>query len=307
MGSKQRLRIIDFGRVSGLRSQTLWHAIAHGVSEGSSPTLSFMQPAEPYVSIGYHRSPSELDPANVLPVFRRMVGGGPVYIDDGQYFFQIVIPVSMALARRAQAVGSLLRPAVEAFNDIGVPASLDETNEVVVGDQKICGHAAGQIDNAVVVVGNLITRFDHEAAADIVKAPSDVAHDEFLTQMRRFVAATPADPARFSEAASRRYGESLGLMPEQGNLTDAEYSQLNEYDSKFVDPEWLNNAPRRKSDIWRAKIKSGIWVGSASSNGHRVTATFQGRRVVRIRIEGTDSAFPGMDRLLDEMAASPPI
>lgn len=307
MANNQQLRVIDFGRVSGLRSQTLWHAIAHGVSNGSPPTLSFMQPAEPYVSIGYHRSVDELDPANVLPVFRRMVGGGPVYIDDGQYFFQIVVPLSMAPARRAQAVGSLLRPAVAAFNDIGVPASLDETNEVVVGEQKICGHAAGQIDNAVVVVGNLITRFDHEAAAGIVKAPSDVAHDEFLTQMRRFVAATPTDPARFFEAASRRYGESLVLMPEHGNLSDAEYSRLNEYDSRFVDPAWLNDAPRRKSDIWRAKIKSGVWVGSASSNGHRVTATFQGKQVVRIRIEGSDAAFSGMDQLLDEMAASPPI
>jgi lipoate-protein ligase A len=266
-----------------------------------------MQPEEPYISIGYHRSLSELDPSNVLPVFRRMVGGGPVYIDDGQYFFQIVIPLLMAPARRAQAVGSLLRPAVEAFNDIGVPASLDKTNEVVVGDQKICGHAAGQIDNAVVVVGNLITRFDHEAAAGIVNAPSDVAHDEFLTQMRRFVTATPADPARFFEAVSRRYSESLDLMPEQGNLTDSECSQLEKYDSKFADPDWLNGVPRRKSGIWRVKIKSGVWVGSASSNGHRVTATFQGQQVLRIRLEGTDSAFPGMDQLLDEMAASPPI
>jgi len=301
------LRVIDFGKVSGLRSQTLWHAIAHGVSGGAPPTLSFMQPDEPYVSIGYHRSIHELSPSNQLPVFRRMVGGGPVYLDDGQYFFQIVIPVSMAPAKRAEAVETLLKPAVEAFNDVGIPALLDETNEVVVGDRKICGHAAGQIEEAVVVVGNLMTTFDHEAAAAIVKTPSEAAHDEFLIQMKRYVTATPADPSLFGEAAVRRYSDAMGLAPEKGVLTDEELAQLEVYDARFVDPDWLDDTPRSEPEIWRAKVKSGVWVGSAASNGHRVTATFHGQSLVEIHLEGTDSPFSGMDQLLEEMAASPPL
>ncbi len=301
------LRTIDFGRVSALRSQTLWHAIAGGVSGGAPPTLSFMQPDEAYVSIGFHRSIHELNPANRLPVFRRMVGGGPVYIDDGQHFFQIVVPVSMAPPKRGEAIRSLLQPAVEAFNDVGIPASLDASNEVVVGDRKICGHAAGQVEQAVVVVGNLINSFDHDAAAAIVKTPSPAAHSEFLDQMRRYVTATPADPELFFGALARRYGHSLGLAPESGRLTADEVEHLSDFDRRFADPEWLEGRDRPESPIWRAKVKSGVWVGSAASNGHRVTATFHGTEVVGVRLEGADAAFPGMSELLDEMAASPPI
>ena len=70
------LRVLDFGPQIPLRSQTLWHAIAHGVSEGEPPTLSFVTPSSPYVSVGYHRRLDEIDfegcRARGLPVFRRM-------------------------------------------------------------------------------------------------------------------------------------------------------------------------------------------------------------------------------------------
>ena len=85
------LRVLDFGRVSALRSQTLWHALAYGVSAGGAPTLSFMRPSRPYVGLGYHRRLEEADIEACreagLPVFRRMVGGGVVYLDENQQFF----------------------------------------------------------------------------------------------------------------------------------------------------------------------------------------------------------------------------
>ncbi|MEE9178385.1 MAG: hypothetical protein V3U46_08145 [Acidimicrobiia bacterium] len=307
MDSNKSLRVIDFGRVSGLRSQTLWHAIAHGVSSGAPPTLSFMQPGESYVSIGYHRGIDELNPHNELPVYRRMVGGGPVYVDDGQYFFQIVVPLAMAPARRGDAIRTLLEPAVEAFNDVGISATLDARNEVVVGDRKICGHAAGQISGSVVVVGNLITRFDHLAAASIVRAPSEVAREEFLAQMRRYVLATPADSGLFLEAAARRYGEKLGLGAEPGTLTDEERDQLDVFDTLFVDPEWVDGLSTHQNGMWRAKVKSGVWVGSATCDGHRVTASFHDDEIKEVRVEGPDGTFEEMDQLLAALAANPPI
>lgn len=307
MHSTGSLRVIDFGRVSGLRSQTLWHAIAHGVSSDAPPTLSFMQPGESYVSIGYHRGIDELNPRNELPVYRRMVGGGPVYVDDGQYFFQIVVPLAMAPARRGDAIRTLLEPVVEAFNDVGIAATLDARNEVVLGDRKICGHAAGQISGSVVVVGNLITRFDHGAAASIVRAPSEVARDEFLAQMRRYVLATPAEPSLFLEAAVNRYGEKLGLAPERGTLTDEEQAQLEVFDTLFVNPEWVEGSPRRDNGMWRAKVKSGVWVGSVASNGNRVTASFHNDQIKEVRVEGPDETFEEMDQLLAALAANPPI
>ncbi|MGH8993738.1 MAG: lipoate--protein ligase family protein, partial [Acidimicrobiia bacterium] len=192
--------------MSPLRSQTLWHAIAHGVSEGAPPTLSFMRPSRPYVCLGYHRRREEADLAACadagLPVFRRMVGGGVVYLDADQQFFQVTVPAASVPPARDAALRKLLLPAVAAFRAAGVPAELDDDGEITVGEAKVCGHGAGQIGDAVVVVGNLIERFDHEAAASVLRLEAD-ARAEALRLMRRFVTATPADTRRRSPADRR--------------------------------------------------------------------------------------------------------
>jgi lipoate-protein ligase A len=200
------LRLIDFGRVSPLHSQTLWHALAYGVSAGAPPTLAFARPAEPYVSIGYHRRLDEIEldrcRESRLPVYRRMVGGGPVYLDDDQLFFQIVVSAADVPRRRDQELRRLLGPAVDAFNAAGVPAALDAGGEIVVGDRKVCGHGAGQIEDAVVVVGNMIERFDHSAATGILRLPDTRLRDVVLRLMRRYVAATRADTDTFKRSSA---------------------------------------------------------------------------------------------------------
>ena len=109
----------DLGRTSPLRSQTLWHALAYGVSAGAPPTLSFMRPSGPYVGLGYHRRLEEADLDACrhagLPVYRRMVGGGVVYLDEHQQFFQICLPLAGVPRNREEALRRLLAPAVAAF------------------------------------------------------------------------------------------------------------------------------------------------------------------------------------------------
>jgi lipoate-protein ligase A len=262
------MRVIDFGEVSPLRSQTLWHAIGYGVSDGSPPTLSFMRPSRPYVSIGFHRRVEELDlawcEAAGLPVYRRMVGGGPVYLDDGQHFFQITVPETMTRGTRPQTIRALLAPAVQAFQTVGIDAHLDDHSEISVGAAKICGHAAGQIGTSVVVVGNLITRFDHAAAARIIATPSRRVADDYLRLMREYVMATPADPEAFRLAAVGSFGAALGLEPQPGSLTDGEMRHLEALDAQFQDPEWLEGMPGPAGTEWQVKVRAGVTLVAAN-------------------------------------------
>jgi len=68
---------------------------------------------------------------------------------------------------------------------------------------------AGQIDNAVVVCGNLIERFDHERRPGAGPGRPG-APEQTLQLMRRFVAATPVDAAGFQAALVHAYAEALG-------------------------------------------------------------------------------------------------
>jgi lipoate-protein ligase A len=290
------LRVVDFGRVSALRSQTLWHALAYGVSRDRRPTLSFMRPSRPYVGLGYHRRLEEADldacRESGLPVFRRMVGGGVVYLDEHQQFFQICLPRDMVPRSREAALRRLLEPAVAAFRSVGVPAELDPESEIVVGEAKICGHGAAQIDDAVVVVGNLIERFDHAAAARVLAVPDEV-RAEVIRLMERFVAATPADPAGFRAAAMAAYGEALGLEPVAGVLSGYERKRLLELDRRFRSEAWLRGPQRPDPTCSQVKVRAGVFVVWVEHERSRAMAT-----VVRGRVERAGVSDPEVDKRL---------
>jgi lipoate-protein ligase A len=280
------LRVIDFGRVTPLRSQTLWHAVAYGVSAGQPATLSFARPSAPYVCLGYHRDPAELDERYCrelgLPVYRRMVGGGPVYLDDRQLFFQICVPARLVSPARRDALRALLTPAAAAFRAAGIAARLDDDGEICAGDRKICGHGAGQIEDAVLVCGNLIEAFDHERATGVLALPDPVQRAETLRLMRRYVTATPADPAAFRTALSAAYASGLALRAVPGELTAAELRTVAELDRRFTAPGWLTG-PGRAAGSGRpgrlVKVRAGVWTLAAEARG--------GARLVASVINGT--------------------
>jgi lipoate---protein ligase len=280
------LRVIDFGRVAPLRSQTLWHAVAYGVSAGHPATLSFARPSAPYVSLGYLRDAAEVDhdycAEHGLPVYRRMVGGGPVYLDDRQLLFQICLPAQLVAPSRRDALRTLLEPAVTAFRAVGVDADLDGDGEICRGDRKICGHGAGQIEDAVVVCGNLIEAFDYKRATRVLALPCYAQRAETLRLMQRYVTATPADPAIFTEALTAAYASALGLRAMPGGLTAAELDTAANLDRRFSDAQWLAG-PVRAAPLGRAgrqvKVRAGIWTyaGDAGESIRLVASVIRGR------------------------------
>jgi lipoate---protein ligase len=295
----EELRIIDFGRVSPLRSQTAWHTVAYGVSEGAPATLSFARPSDPYVCVGYHRDLAEVNRdycrRHGLPVYRRMVGGGPVYLDAGQLFFQITLPAAAVPPSRMEALRVLLGPAVTAFRAAGVDARMDDDGEICVGDRKICGHGAGQIEDAVVVCGNLIERFDHERAADVLAVPDGEQRAQTLALMRRYVSATPADPDRFRAAMTGAYAGALGLTPVPGNLTGSERARLAGLDEQFSSEEWLAGPARPPAAGPRqVKVRAGVWTFAAASGQAQVVASVVRGVVAAVRLRA-----PGLNGSAD--------
>ena len=285
------LRVADFGRVTPLRSQTLWHALAYGVSHGGPPTLSFMRPSRPYVGVGYHHGLDEADLDDCreagLPVYRRMVGGGVVYLDEHQQFFQICLPLSAVPKGRAAAMRRLLEPAVAAFRAVGVEAELDDELEITVGEAKVCGHGAAQIEDAVVVVGNLIERFDHAAAVRVLALPEQV-RTEVARLMRRYVTATPADAAAFREAAVAAYAEALGLEAVPGGLSPYERERLGELDRRFSSPEWQRGPARSEPACAQIKVRAGVWVVATAHERATAVASVVGGRIDRAWVSDPD-------------------
>ena len=230
------LRVIDAGTVGALRSQALWHGITSAMAPDAGPTLALCRPGEAYVSIGYHRRLEEVDlelcRAEGLPVLRRRIGGGPVLIDDDQLFFGLTLPVGQAPAGVDRLYATLLEPAAAAFRALGLDARVDGLNDIAVGDRKVSGTGAGQIGDAVVVVGNIIFRFAHERMARVLALPDRAMREEYLRLMRRHVSSLEDEGlagvtvADATAALREAYATALGVPIVDAELTEREREVL---------------------------------------------------------------------------------
>ena len=281
-----------------------------GVSASERATLSFTRPGAPYVCLGYHRGIDEVDRdyclENGLPLLRRMVGGGPVYLDADQLFFQICLPARAVPASSRQALRVLLEPAVTAFRAVGVPAVLDDDLEICAGDRKICGHGAARIEDAVVVCGNLIERFDHERAVRVLAFTDASQRDQTRALMRRFVSPTAVDPTAFQAAMITAYASALGLGPQGGGLTGAERTALVDLDERFTSDAWLAGPTRPATTgagerrARQVKVRTGVWTLGASYDGAQVAAGVVRGTIdqVRLRDRGLNGSTDRAERAL---------
>ena len=89
------IRLLDMGLVPPVRSQTIYHAVGYALDADAPDTIILVAPTAPYVCIGFHQElEKEVDGeycrAHGLPIYRREVGGGAVYLDQDQVFAQWV-------------------------------------------------------------------------------------------------------------------------------------------------------------------------------------------------------------------------
>ncbi|MGH2830045.1 MAG: lipoate--protein ligase family protein [Actinomycetota bacterium] len=258
------IRLLDFGAVTGLRSQTIWHAVAEAAMPDDPPALCLMTPRDPYISLGFHRSVDEVDLAACaergFAVYRRRAGGGPVLCDDGQLFFTIVAPAASLPASLDAAWRRAVGPAVDAFRSLGIPASLTADNDIVAGGRKISGLGAARIQDAQVFVGNVIFRFDFAAFAACLALP-EPARAQAARLMREHVATvseaagreiTPDEAAAaLVDAYATAFG---GVWPDR--LLAREYAAMHRLDKRFGDPAWVfAERPVREPSV---KIRGGV-------------------------------------------------
>ncbi len=293
----QKLRVLDFGPVSPLRSQSIWHALAEAAGETGRATLSFMRPAAPYVGIGMQRSIAEVDleycRSAGLSVFRRRVGGGPVYLDARQLFFQVTMPRRSLPASRGEAISGLLAPLAPAFAAAGVDANLDAAGELSASGAKVCGHGAGEIGDGVAVVGNLITAFNHSRAAGICWTGSARVTERLEALMRRYVGCFSREPdaSAFLATAPAALAEALGMEHETGELDAREMELIRAWDNQLSDPGWTREGefpPPAPGALRVVKIRSGVHAIFRTTSAPAFFATAEWGRLTGLEALGDE-------------------
>jgi lipoate---protein ligase len=295
--------------VSWQHSQALYHAAAHLGREA----LFILRPATPYVCIGYHqdaRAEIDLDFARAhnIPVFRREVGGGAVYLDGEQLFYQLVIRQDHpgVPANKVEFYRKYLRPVVDTFLEFGVNAEYRPVNDILANGRKIAGTGAAQIDDMLILVGNFIQDFNYEMMSKVLRVPDEKFRDkvfktlsENLTTMRLESGQVPAN-ADLACALMDRYVPLVGSLVSKP-LDDELLRKADELLAEMDTPEWLF-ANDRRGEGKEVKIAEGVFViqKMLKTPGGliRVTAVKKGDRLSDVHLSG-DFFFYPMEKLAD--------
>lgn len=263
------MNLYHLGHVPWEDSQLIYHALAYLGMEG----LILLSPASPYVCIGYHQDVNqEVDleycRANDIPVFRREVGGGAVYLDGRQLFYQLVARKDNPLAAsdKESFYRRLLAPVVRTYTELGVPSRYKPVNDIVTeAGRKISGNGAAHIGDSVVLVGNLIFDFDYDTMARVLRVPDEKYRDkvhrslyENLTTMRREQETLTGEDEAVA-ALVRQFEVELGAL-EARALPAMVRRKAEELRSRFLSEEWLHGRARRSPAGREVKIAAGVHV-----------------------------------------------
>ena len=296
--------------VSWQHSQALYHAAAHLGREA----LFILRPATPYVCLGYHQdAQQEIDlsyaKANDIPVFRREVGGGAVYLDGMQLFFQLVLRRDRpgVPANIAEFYRKFLQPVIDTYRQFGVPAEYKPVNDIVSSGRKVSGTGAAQIDDMLVLVGNFIQDFNYEMMTKVLRVPDEKFRDkvfktmyENLSTFQRETGSIPAN-AELAADLKARYEPILGAL--EPKVLDGELVHKADelFDEMYTD-EWLFANDHRRPDASQVKIAEGVYVIQkmlkTPGGLMRVTAVNRDGKLEDVHISGDFFFFP-MANLVD--------
>jgi len=302
---KTHIRLLDLGAISPLRSQTIYHAVAHAMQPDTPATIILVSSNRPYVCIGYHQeADKEVDlaycEAHGLPVYRREVGGGAVYLDDGQVFTQWIFQQGQLPRQVEERLALYVRPLVETYQAFGVKAIYRPVNDIHVDGKKIGGTGAAQIGAAEVVVGSLMFDFDKAAMARVLKVSSEKMRDKIFESLEQYMTTLAKElntlPDRAAVKAHYLTVCATALRAEivPGVLSPAEEAKVAELDEQFASDAWLNQkGGLRQGGV---KIHEDIRVveGAFKAPGGliRVTARLRDGHIDDLAISGDFTLLP---------------
>ncbi len=272
----QYIRWIDAGQVSGIRSQTIYHALGHCRKPGVPDTIVFAKPSDAYVCIGYFQDAEEQVDLEYcaqqgLPVIRREQGGGTVLVDSGQVFVQWIFDPKSLPWKVQDRFRLFAQPMIQVLRSYGLDARYVEPNDIQVEGKKIAGLGAATIGHAEIITGNFIFDFDFARMSKILRAPSEAFRERFRQRVQQKMTTLSAWMQRlppWPEMRQRYLHAVKQLWPhirlESGAFTEEERTMMRQLDREMCTPAWLFHYRRKRSTDRIVKVCAQHYIAQLS-------------------------------------------
>ena len=300
--------LFDLGERPWQQSMLIFHALARMGVEA----IDIVSPQTPYISIGYFQdAKKEVDleycKREGLPIIRREVGGGTVYLDRNQIFYHVVWNKDNPnFPRRIRDIYEYLSAApIETYEEFGIKTNFREVNDIVTTKgRKIAGLGGGDIADSMAFVGSIILDFDYDKMTHAIKVPDEKFRDkifktmeENVTTMKRELGKIPPRE-EIIKVLKKRYEKLLGKLKPM-KLNDEIIRKITELAVWFNSPEFLfKKTPHIPKGV---KIKEGIEIlyGMYKAKGGliRTAQEVEMRKLRDIGISGDFTFYPKKELL----------
>lgn len=169
-------RWIGLGDTTPERLHGAYCALAQCMAADDPPAVVWGR-ASAHLCLGQSQDPAaELLPEPGVPVLRRPLGGGLVWVDPDQDCYALVAPLAWWPRRHEDWYARALAPAAATFRRFGLTVAL-HGRDLWLDGRKIAGSGAATLAGAGVVASSFIRRFPARRFAACVAAPSDEFRD----------------------------------------------------------------------------------------------------------------------------------
>ena len=259
--------LLDLGERPWEQSMLIFHTLARMGVEA----VDIVWPQTPFVSVGYFQDIEKEVDMNYcaqakLPIFRREVGGGTVYLDHNQIFYHVIwnkdnpnFPNGIKDIYQYLSI-----PPIETYEEFGIPTKFRDVNDIVTAqNRKIAGLGGADIDDSMVFVGSIIRDIDYTKMAHSIKVPDEKFRDkiyktmeENVTNMNKEIGKAPPHQ-EIKRVLIKKYEQLLGMLKPL-KLNDEIIRKMTELAQWFNSPEFLyKKTPRIPQGV---KIKEGVEI-----------------------------------------------
>lgn len=282
------IRLLNLGRIAPWQTQAVYHLLAQRMTADEPDTIILCRPSAPYLCLGYHQIlQSIFDRTECqqrgLPVFRRRLGGGATYLDSNQLFYQCIFHHSRMPTMLKEIYASTLAAPVNTLKQLGLNAELRETNEIEVDGKRIAGTGGGRIEEACVVVGNLLFDFDFDAMTAVWKTPSESFRNLAAQALRQQIItlnqlSIPQSCDEVTEILIDSFKKCLGRSMRVDTLTAEELREAEDVASELSSEEFLSlqRGIDGSEPIQSLKISARAFIHSADVQvgGYQIHGSF---------------------------------
>lgn len=234
-----RARWLDLGRTDPWTFHSTYAGIAQARLDERSPTVVWGRVA-PHICLGQGQGMCELANGLDVPVVRRPLGGGTVWVDEMQLSYAIVAPLESAPPRHADWYAWALGPAIATFRSYGLTVER-RAEDLWLEGRKIAGSGAATIGRSAVVASSFLMHFPRARFTRAVAATSRGFRTRLLEALGLAMTdwsehAPVPDGASVKAAFEAAVARELEWHLQPGEVSGAEAAEIRSSEAELREP-----------------------------------------------------------------------